>query len=80
MKGKLRGAGGLHRDLMGRLEVAETEINEVEANIDSIDARHRRGDLSLGAYRKLRTDYERRKENAETTVNEVLIRLREEIH
>lgn len=80
LKGKLRAAGGLHRDFMGRLEVAETEINEVEANIDSIEARHRRGDLSLGAYRKLHADYERRKEKAETTVNQILIRLREEFH
>ena len=80
LKEKLRAAGGRYRDLMRRLEVAETEINEVEANIESIDARHRRGDLSLGAYRKLRGDYERRKEKAETTVDETLIRLREELH
>ncbi len=80
LKEKLRAAGGRYRDLMRRLEVAETEINEVEANIESIEVRHRRGDLSLGAYRKLRGDYERRKEKAETTVNETLIRLREEIH
>jgi len=80
LKEKLRAAGGRYRDLMRRLEVAETEINEVEANIESIEVRHRRGDLSLGAYRKLRGDYERRKEKAETTVNEILIRLREEIH
>jgi hypothetical protein len=79
LKEKLRASGGRYRDLMRRLEVAETEISGVEANIESIEARHRRGELSLGAYSKLLADYERRKDKAETTINEILIRLREEI-
>jgi len=76
---KMRAVGGLYADFMRQLEVAETEINEVEANIKSIRARHRRGELSLEAYRKLLADYERRKEKSETTINGILIRLREEI-
>ena len=79
LKEKMRAAGGRYADLMRQLEVAETEITEVEANIESIKARHRRGELSLGAHRKLLADYERRKEKAETTIDGVLIRLREEI-
>jgi hypothetical protein len=79
-KEKLRMVGGRYGDLMRQLEIAETEINEVEANIESIEARHRRGELSLGAYRKLHADYERRKDKAETTVNGILIRLREQLH
>jgi len=79
LKEKLRAAGGRYRDLMRRLEVAETEISGVEANIESIEARHRRGELSLEAYRKLLADCEGRKDKAETTINEILIRLREEI-
>jgi hypothetical protein len=78
-KQRLRAMGGRYADLMHQLEVAETEINEVEANIVSIEARHRRGDLSLEAYRKLLADYERRREKAETTISGILIRLREEI-
>lgn len=80
LKEKLRAAGGRYRDLMRRLEVAETEISGVEANIESIEARHRRGELSLGAYRKLLADYEGRKDKAETTINEILMRIREELH
>jgi len=79
LKEKLRAAGGRYRDLMRRLEVAETEISGVEANIESIETRHRRGELSLGAYRKLLADCEGRKDKAETTINEILMRLREEI-
>lgn len=78
LKETMRRAGGLYADLMRQLEVAETEINEVETNIKSIEARHRRGELSLGAYRKLLADYQRRRGKAETTVNGILLRLREE--
>jgi len=77
VKGKMLAAGGRYAGLMRQLEVAETEINEIEANIESIKARHRRGELSLGAYRKLLADYERRKKNAEITIDGILIRLRE---
>lgn len=79
LKQKLWGAGGRYADLMRQLEVAEAEINEVEANIRSIETRHRRGELSLEAYRKLLRDYERRKGDAETRINGILVRLREEM-
>jgi len=78
-KEKMRAAGGHYADLMRQLEIAETEINEVEANIKSIEARHSRGELSLEAHRKLLADYQHRKERAETTINGILLRLREEI-
>ncbi|MEM2386353.1 MAG: hypothetical protein QXO67_05150, partial [Candidatus Bathyarchaeia archaeon] len=75
---KFRSAGGHYADLMRQLEVAETEINEVEEDIQSIESRHRRGEITLEAYRKLLADYQRRKEKAETTINGILLRLREE--
>jgi hypothetical protein len=80
LKEKMRAAGGQYVELMQQLEIAETEINEVEANIKSIEARHSRGELSLEAHRKLLTDYQRRKERANTTISGILLRLREEIH
>jgi len=78
LKGKLRSAGGRYTDLMRQLEVAETEINEVEEDIRSIESRHRRGEITLEAYRRLLADYQRRKEKAETTIDGILLRLREE--
>jgi hypothetical protein len=80
LKEKMRATGGHYLELMQQLEIAETEINEVEANIKSIEARHSRGELSLEAHRKLLTDYQRRKERANTTINGILLRLREETH
>ncbi|MGB9853794.1 MAG: hypothetical protein ACPLRY_03185, partial [Candidatus Bathyarchaeales archaeon] len=79
LKQKLQAAGGRYADLMRQLEVAEAEISEVEANIRSIEVRHRRGELSLEAYRKLLGDYERRKANSETRISGILMRLREEV-
>jgi hypothetical protein len=78
LKLKIRSAGGRYADLMRQLEVAETEIHEVEGDIQSIEARHRRGELSLEAYRRLLEEYQRRREKAEATINGVLLRLREE--
>ena len=74
----MRQSGGHHADLMRQLEVAETEINDVEANIKTIEARQSRGEVSIEAYRKLMGDYQHKKEKAETTINGILLRLREE--
>lgn len=79
-KDNLRAAGGHYASLMRELEVTEIELNEVETNLKSIEARHGRGELSLEGYRKLFGDYQRRKEKVETTIDGILLRLREEIH
>jgi hypothetical protein len=79
LKGIFRSAGGIYADLIRQLGVAEIELNEVETNIGSVEARHRRGELSLEEYKKFLADYQRRKEKAETTINGILLRLREEI-
>ncbi len=77
--GKMHSAGGHYSDLMRQLEIAETEIDEDETNMKSIEARHGRGEISLETYRKLLSDYERRKDRAKTAINGILLRLREEI-
>jgi hypothetical protein len=79
LKERMHAAGGHYANLVRQLEVAETEITEVETTIKSIEARHSRGELSLEAYRKLLSDYQHRKERAETAIKGILLRLREEI-
>jgi hypothetical protein len=78
-KERIRSAGGHYASLMRELEIAETGMNEFEANVKNIEARHTRGELSLEAYRRLLADYQRRKEKSEATINGILLRLREEI-
>jgi hypothetical protein len=79
LKGGIHSGGSHFSNLMDQLEVAEAQLSEVDANVKSIDARHGRGELSLEAYRRLQSDYQQRKEKAHTTINGILLRLREEI-
>jgi len=78
-KDQLRVAGGHYSELMLQLEVAESEIKEVDSSVKSLEIQYNRGELSLEAYRKRLDDYQRRKENAEATINGILLRFREEI-
>jgi hypothetical protein len=77
-KGTFRRAGGVYADLIRQLDAAEIELNEVEINTRNVEARYRRGELSLEEYKKFLADYQRRKEKAETATNGILLRLREE--
>jgi predicted nucleic acid-binding Zn-ribbon protein len=79
VKERMRAAGGHYVELMRQLEIAETDITEAEANIKSIEARHERGEISMETHRRLLADYERRKERANTAIDGIIIRLREEI-
>lgn len=78
LRDKLRMAGPRYAELMRQLEVAETELQGAEAEIDRAEVRYRRGDLSPQAYHNvLETAYKRR-DRAQTTTDGVLLRLREE--
>jgi len=79
LRDKLRMAGPRYAELMRQLEIAETELQGAEAEISRAEVRYRRGDLSPQAYHNvLETNY-RRRDRAQTTIDGVLLRLREEI-
>jgi hypothetical protein len=65
--------------MMRRIEIAEAELEGIEAGIRHTEARYRRGEISTAAYHRLLEDYYRRRERARTTIDGVLIRLKEEI-
>ncbi len=77
-KQRIRSSGGHYADLMRQLEVAESEINDVDVNLKNIEARYGRSEISLEAYRERLADYQRRKEKAQSTIKGILLRLREE--
>jgi len=79
LREKLWRAGGAYADMVRQVEVAETELQGVEADINRTEARYRRGEISSAAYRKLLEDSYRRRDRAKTTIDGVLLRLREEI-
>ena len=79
LKKIFRSASGVYADLVRQLDIAEVDLAEFETNIRTTEVRHRRGELPLDAYKKSLDDYQRRKEKAETTINGILLRLREEL-
>ena len=76
---KIRTAGPKYANIMRQIEVAETMLEGAETDIRRVEARYKRGELSKGAYGKLIEEYHRRTERARTTIDGVLLRLREEI-
>lgn len=78
LRDKLRTAGPRYAELMRQLEVAETELQGAESEIDRAEVRYRRGDLSPQAYHNVLETAYRRRDRAQTTTDGVLLRLREE--
>lgn len=79
LREKIRVAGPRYAEMMRHIEVAETELQGVEADIRRTEARYRRGEISAAAYHKLLEDSYRRRDRAKTNIDGVLLRLREEI-
>jgi hypothetical protein len=78
LRDKLRTAGPRYAELMRQLEVAETDLQGAESEIDRAEVRYRRGDLSPQAYHNVLETAYRRRDRAQTTTDGVLLRLREE--
>lgn len=79
LRDKIRTAGPRYSDLMRQLEVAENELKGVEADINRAEAGYRRGEMSAASYHELLEGAYRRRDRAQTTIDGVLLRLREEI-
>jgi len=79
LREKIRAAGARYTDMMRQIEVAETELQGVEADLLRTEARYRRGEISAAAYHKLLEDSYKRKDRAKTSIDGVLLRLKEEI-
>jgi hypothetical protein len=75
---KIRSAGPRYSDMMRQIEVANAELQAVEADIERTEARYKRGEISAAAFHKLLEDYLKRKDRAQTNIDGVLLRLREE--
>jgi hypothetical protein len=73
----IRAAGSQYANMMRQIEVAEANLEGAERDIQRVKARYRRGEVSKGAYTKLVEEYNGRIEDAEATIDGVLLRLRE---
>jgi hypothetical protein len=78
LEDKIRLAGPKFNDLMRQVEIAETELQGVEADINRTEIRYRRGEITPAAYNKLLEDSYRRRDHSKTSIDGVLLRLKEE--
>ena len=69
--------GAKYADVMRQLEVAETELDSIDADIRRIEVRFKRGEISAQTYRQLLEDDLRRRDRARTTIDGLLLRLQE---
>jgi hypothetical protein len=79
LREKLSAASQKYADMMRQVEVAETRLMGAETDIRRLETRYRQGEISKEAYRRLLNEYNRRRDGAKTTIDGVLLRLREEI-
>jgi hypothetical protein len=79
LREEMRAASPRFADIMGQVEVAEALLDGVERDFQRVEAQYKSGEISKGAYRRLISEYEGRRERAKTTIEGVLLRLREEI-
>jgi len=79
LREKLSAAGQKYGDMMRQVEVAETRLMGAETDIRRLETRYRNGEISKEAYRRLLNEYNGRRDGARTTIDGVLLRLREEI-
>ncbi len=77
LRQKIMSSGAKYADSMRQLEVAEVELENINADIKRIEVRFKRGDISAETYRRLLENDIRRQEKAKTTIDGVLLRLKE---
>ncbi len=74
---KIMSGGAKYADMMRGLEVAETELDSIEADIRRIEVRFKRGEISAQTYRRLLEGDLQRREKARITIDGLILRLRE---
>ncbi len=78
LKDKIRVAGPQYTEMMRQIEVAENDLKGAEADINRAKVGYRRGELSAAAYRQSLEKAYKRRDRAQTNIDGVLIRLREQ--
>jgi hypothetical protein len=64
--------------MMQQIEVAENELKGAGADIRRAEVSYRRGELSAAAYHQSLEGAYRRRDRAQTNIDGILLRLREE--
>jgi hypothetical protein len=78
LKEGVKSVGPKYVEILKELDIAEAELEGVEAEARRVEARYRSGALSLDAYKRLQDQLNKRREKAKTTMDGALLRLGEE--
>jgi hypothetical protein len=76
IKGALRSSSS-YVDLVKQLDTAEEDLSDAEENIKKLETGQSTGEISIETYKKNIGDYQKRREKSESTINGILLRLRE---
>ena len=77
LKDALRSSGSAYADLIKQLDAAEADLTDADNNIKSLESQQNKGEISIETYKKNIADYQKRRDKAESTINGILLRLRE---
>ncbi len=77
LKDALRSSSSAYADLVNQLDSAEEDLSDAEENIKKLEVGQSKGEISLETYKKNIVEYQKRKDKAESTLNGILLRLRE---
>jgi len=78
LKERVKSVGPKYAEILKELDIAEAELEGVEAETKRTEARYRSGTLSLDTYRHQQDQLNKRREKAKTTIDGALLRLGEE--
>ena len=77
IKDLFRTSGSAYTEAARQIDSAEEDLAEAEDNIHSLESKRKNGEISLENYKEEVIDYQKQKEKAESTINGILLRLRE---
>jgi hypothetical protein len=77
LKNTFKASSPAYADLMKQLDTAEADLNDADENLKKIEYQQSRGEISLETYKKSIGDMQKRRDKAESTMNGILLRLRE---
>lgn len=79
IKREIESFGARYADMMKQFETANVDIETMNRNMADVESRYQRGEISAEARKKLLDEYRRKKENAESILDEIFLRLKEEL-
>ena len=78
LKDRITATSDRYGELIKELEAAEVEIETLNADIERVEMRFRRGEISADVRRRLIDEYANIRRRAEGRISEILLRLQEE--